>query len=126
LRFPTGDRLGISRSREERGRSDASVRLWEQVCLHGGQVVSWRNDRGEELLFTSSKVSLFQMPMLVAGSYLLLWDPLQCGFDPVTVTNCRDTRQITVLMNIQFVCLQKHFCIVYNLMTLENRIYFYF
>jgi glucose-6-phosphate 1-epimerase len=50
---------------------DASVRLWEQVCLHGGQVVSWRNDRGEELLFTSSKVSLLQLPMLVVGSYLL-------------------------------------------------------
>jgi glucose-6-phosphate 1-epimerase len=29
------------------------------VSLHGGQVVSWRNDRGEELLFTSSKVSSF-------------------------------------------------------------------
>lgn len=27
-----------------------------QASLHGGQVVSWRNDRGEELLFTSSKV----------------------------------------------------------------------
>ncbi|MCD9558767.1 hypothetical protein HAX54_016352 [Datura stramonium] len=26
-----------------------------QVSLHGGQVTSWRNDRGEELLFTSSK-----------------------------------------------------------------------
>ena len=81
LPFPTGDRLGISWSREERGLSDAAVRLWEQVCLHGGQVVSWRNDRGEELLFTSSKVSLFQLPVLVARSYL--W---QCGFDPVTVS----------------------------------------
>lgn len=30
-----------------------------QVSLHGGQVVSWKNDRGEELLFTSSKVSRF-------------------------------------------------------------------
>ncbi|CAN1793778.1 Putative glucose-6-phosphate 1-epimerase [Linum perenne] len=27
-----------------------------KVNLHGGQVVSWRNERGEELLFTSSKV----------------------------------------------------------------------
>ncbi|KAI3787410.1 hypothetical protein L1987_41863 [Smallanthus sonchifolius] len=26
-----------------------------RVSLHGGQVVSWRNERGEELLFTSSK-----------------------------------------------------------------------
>jgi glucose-6-phosphate 1-epimerase len=30
-----------------------------QVSLHGGQVLSWRNDRGEELLFTSSKVTFF-------------------------------------------------------------------
>ncbi|KAG5563388.1 hypothetical protein RHGRI_005966 [Rhododendron griersonianum] len=27
----------------------------EQVSLHGGQVLSWKTDRGEELLFTSSK-----------------------------------------------------------------------
>lgn len=27
-----------------------------QISLHGGQVVSWRNDQGEELLFTSNKV----------------------------------------------------------------------
>ncbi|KAJ8484540.1 hypothetical protein OPV22_017025 [Ensete ventricosum] len=26
-----------------------------RVSLHGGQVVSWKNERGEELLFTSSK-----------------------------------------------------------------------
>lgn len=29
-----------------------------RVSLYGGQVVSWRNDRGEELLFTSSKAIL--------------------------------------------------------------------
>uniref|UniRef100_A0ACD5U0A6 Uncharacterized protein n=1 Tax=Avena sativa TaxID=4498 RepID=A0ACD5U0A6_AVESA len=29
-----------------------------RVSLHGGQVVSWRNDRDEELLFTSSKAIL--------------------------------------------------------------------
>ena len=29
-----------------------------QVSLHGGQVLSWRNDHDEELLFTSSKVNL--------------------------------------------------------------------
>ncbi|KVH97293.1 putative glucose-6-phosphate 1-epimerase [Cynara cardunculus var. scolymus] len=28
-----------------------------RVSLHGGQVISWRNDRGEELLFTSSKAN---------------------------------------------------------------------
>jgi len=27
-----------------------------QVSLHGGQVMSWKNEQGEELLFTSSKV----------------------------------------------------------------------
>nr|CAB3504283.1 unnamed protein product [Digitaria exilis] len=40
----------------------ASVR----VCLHGGQVVSWRNDRGEELLFTSSK-AIFRPPRATRG-----------------------------------------------------------
>ncbi|KAK6918273.1 Aldose 1-/Glucose-6-phosphate 1-epimerase [Dillenia turbinata] len=28
-----------------------------RVSLHGGQVISWRNNQGEELLFTSNKVS---------------------------------------------------------------------
>ncbi|BAS95407.1 Os05g0569400 [Oryza sativa Japonica Group] len=32
---------------------------YARVSLHGGQVLSWRNDRGEELLFTSSKVTFF-------------------------------------------------------------------
>lgn len=27
-----------------------------QVSLHGGQVRSWKNERNEELLFTSNKV----------------------------------------------------------------------
>eukprot|EP00262_Sarcandra_glabra_P000343 TRINITY_DN103_c1_g6_i1.p1 TRINITY_DN103_c1_g6~~TRINITY_DN103_c1_g6_i1.p1 ORF type:complete len:319 (+),score=52.05 TRINITY_DN103_c1_g6_i1:525-1481(+) len=40
----------------------ASVR----VSLHGGQVVSWRNDRGEELLFTSSK-AIFKPPKAMRG-----------------------------------------------------------
>lgn len=40
----------------------ASVR----VCLHGGQVVSWRNHRGEELLFSSSK-ALFKPPKATRG-----------------------------------------------------------
>eukprot|EP00268_Persea_americana_P013481 TRINITY_DN1593_c0_g1_i2.p1 TRINITY_DN1593_c0_g1~~TRINITY_DN1593_c0_g1_i2.p1 ORF type:complete len:125 (+),score=11.20 TRINITY_DN1593_c0_g1_i2:1342-1716(+) len=30
-----------------------------RVSLHGGQVISWRNERGEELLFTSNKVSFY-------------------------------------------------------------------
>ncbi|KAJ6710367.1 GLUCOSE-6-PHOSPHATE 1-EPIMERASE [Salix koriyanagi] len=30
-----------------------------RVSLHGGKVFSWRNEQGEELLFTSSKVCAF-------------------------------------------------------------------
>ncbi|CAN1793775.1 Putative glucose-6-phosphate 1-epimerase [Linum perenne] len=37
-----------------------------KVNLHGGQVVSWRNERGEELLFTSSKVRN-QKAMIMGG-----------------------------------------------------------
>ncbi|KAK3227985.1 hypothetical protein Dsin_007847 [Dipteronia sinensis] len=40
----------------------ASVR----ISLHGGQVLSWRTDRGEELLFTSSK-AIFKPPQAVRG-----------------------------------------------------------
>lgn len=31
---------------------------WFQVLLYGGQVVSWRNERREQLLYMSSKVNL--------------------------------------------------------------------
>ncbi|KAL5730150.1 glucose-6-phosphate 1-epimerase [Ranunculus cassubicifolius] len=31
-----------------------------RVSLHGGQIMSWRNDRGEELLFTSNKVQFME------------------------------------------------------------------
>ncbi|KAE8712779.1 Leucine-rich repeat protein kinase family protein isoform 1 [Hibiscus syriacus] len=46
----TKDRNGIDQIllRNPRGTS-------ARVSLHGGQVLSWRTDRGEELLFTSSK-----------------------------------------------------------------------
>lgn len=37
-----------------------------RVSLHGGQVTSWRNDQGEELLFTSSK-AIFKPPKAVRG-----------------------------------------------------------
>ncbi|KAK8521135.1 hypothetical protein V6N12_005047 [Hibiscus sabdariffa] len=37
-----------------------------RVSLHGGQVLSWRADRGEELLFTSSK-AVFKPPYAVRG-----------------------------------------------------------
>ncbi|CAK9163028.1 unnamed protein product [Ilex paraguariensis] len=37
-----------------------------RVSLHGGQVLSWKTDRGEELLFTSSK-AIFKPPTAVRG-----------------------------------------------------------
>ncbi|PIN26559.1 putative enzyme related to aldose 1-epimerase [Handroanthus impetiginosus] len=37
-----------------------------RVSVHGGQVISWRNDRGEELLFTSSK-AIFKSPKAMRG-----------------------------------------------------------
>uniref|UniRef100_J3M9V6 glucose-6-phosphate 1-epimerase n=2 Tax=Oryza brachyantha TaxID=4533 RepID=J3M9V6_ORYBR len=39
---------------------------YARVSLHGGQVLSWRNDRGEELLFTSSK-AIFKPPKAMRG-----------------------------------------------------------
>uniref|UniRef100_A0A5B7C8S9 glucose-6-phosphate 1-epimerase n=1 Tax=Davidia involucrata TaxID=16924 RepID=A0A5B7C8S9_DAVIN len=48
------------------------VMLWNplgasaRVSLHGGQVTSWTNDRGEELLFTSSK-AIFKAPKAMRG-----------------------------------------------------------
>ncbi|GJN09676.1 hypothetical protein PR202_ga27702 [Eleusine coracana subsp. coracana] len=37
-----------------------------QVCLYGGQVTSWKNDHGEELLFMSSK-AIFKPPKAIRG-----------------------------------------------------------
>ncbi|KAF7137569.1 hypothetical protein RHSIM_Rhsim07G0007500 [Rhododendron simsii] len=37
-----------------------------RVSLHGGQVTSWRSDRGEELLFTSNK-AIFKPPKAMRG-----------------------------------------------------------
>lgn len=37
-----------------------------RVSLYGGQVVSWKNDQGEELLFTSSK-AIFKPPKAMRG-----------------------------------------------------------
>lgn len=37
-----------------------------RVSLHGGQVLSWKTHRGEELLFTSSK-AIFKPPVAVRG-----------------------------------------------------------
>lgn len=57
----TKDRNGIDQIvlRNPRGAS-------ARVSLHGGQVLSWRTDRGEELLFTSSK-AIFKPPYAVRG-----------------------------------------------------------
>ncbi|XVF10470.1 hypothetical protein REPUB_Repub07fG0185900 [Reevesia pubescens] len=57
----TKDRYGIDQVvlRNPRGASS-------RVSLHGGQVLSWRTDRGEELLFTSSK-AIFKPPYAVRG-----------------------------------------------------------
>ncbi|KAI8545010.1 hypothetical protein RHMOL_Rhmol07G0009900 [Rhododendron molle] len=45
-----------------RNQQGASAR----VSLHGGQVTSWRSDRGEELLFTSNK-AIFKPPKAMRG-----------------------------------------------------------
>ncbi|GLT46615.1 hypothetical protein SLA2020_203590 [Shorea laevis] len=37
-----------------------------KVSLHGGQITSWRNEQGEELLFTSSK-AIFKPPKAMRG-----------------------------------------------------------
>ncbi|XP_022858801.1 putative glucose-6-phosphate 1-epimerase, partial [Olea europaea var. sylvestris] len=37
-----------------------------RISLHGGQVISWRNDLGEELLFSSSK-AIFKSPKAMRG-----------------------------------------------------------
>ncbi|XP_028069816.1 putative glucose-6-phosphate 1-epimerase isoform X3 [Camellia sinensis] len=57
----TKDRNGIDQVvlRNPRGAS-------AQVSLHGGQVLSWKTDRSEELLFTSSK-AIFKPPTAVRG-----------------------------------------------------------
>ncbi|XP_022737158.1 putative glucose-6-phosphate 1-epimerase [Durio zibethinus] len=57
----TKDRNGIVQVvlRNPRGAS-------AKVSLHGGQVLSWRTDREEELLFTSSK-AIFKPPYAVRG-----------------------------------------------------------
>ncbi|KAI9174696.1 hypothetical protein LWI28_021375 [Acer negundo] len=57
----TKDRNGVDQVvlRNPRGAST-------RISLHGGQVLSWRTDRGEELLFTSSK-AIFKPPQAVRG-----------------------------------------------------------
>lgn len=53
-----------------------------QVSLHGGQVRSWKTDRGEELLFSSSKVifvsAYFELKnvlyIYIVKSLIVLWN----------------------------------------------------
>lgn len=42
-----------------------------QVSLHGGQVLSWKTERGEELLFSSSKVNEVFVSV-ISEQYLLI------------------------------------------------------
>ncbi|XP_041029081.1 putative glucose-6-phosphate 1-epimerase [Juglans microcarpa x Juglans regia] len=57
----TKDKNGIDQVVLQNTRG-ASVR----VSLHGGQILSWRTDHDEELLFTSSK-AIFKPPQAVRG-----------------------------------------------------------
>ncbi|KAF8379653.1 hypothetical protein HHK36_029097 [Tetracentron sinense] len=50
-----------------------------RVSLHGGQVISWRNDQGEELLFTSSK-AIFKPPKAMRGGIQICFPQFgNCG-----------------------------------------------
>ncbi|MBA0685948.1 hypothetical protein Goari_013585 [Gossypium aridum] len=50
-----------------------------RVSLHGGQVTSWRNEQGEELLFTSSK-AIFKPPKAVRGGISICFPQFgNCG-----------------------------------------------
>lgn len=50
-----------------------------RVSLHGGQVLSWKTDRGEELLFTSSK-GIFKPPAAVRGGIPICFPQFgKCG-----------------------------------------------
>lgn len=63
-------RAAIETSRDWNGIDQVTLRVPRGACarvsLHGGQVISWRNDRGEELLFTSSK-AIFKPPKAMRG-----------------------------------------------------------
>ncbi|KAK6159634.1 hypothetical protein DH2020_006948 [Rehmannia glutinosa] len=54
-----------------------------RVSLHGGQVISWRNERGEELLFTSSKAyntAIFKSPKAMRGGISICFPQFgNCG-----------------------------------------------
>ncbi|KAG2324638.1 hypothetical protein Bca4012_039169 [Brassica carinata] len=50
-----------------------------KISLHGGQVISWRNDQGEELLFTSNK-AIFKHPKSMRGGIQICYPQFgDCG-----------------------------------------------
>ncbi|KAA0048919.1 hypothetical protein IC582_012209 [Cucumis melo] len=50
-----------------------------RISLHGGQVCSWRNEQGEELLFTSSK-AIFKAPKAMRGGISICFPQFgSCG-----------------------------------------------
>ncbi|KAJ4880392.1 Galactose mutarotase-like superfamily protein [Raphanus sativus] len=46
-----------------------------EVYLYGGQVTSWKNEKGEELLFMSSK-AIFKPPKAIRGGIPVLFPQL--------------------------------------------------
>ncbi|CAL9123160.1 unnamed protein product [Musa textilis] len=83
-----------------------------RVSLHGGQVVSWKNERGEELLFTSSK-AMFKPPKAMRGGIPICFPQFgNCGsleqhgfarnkmwsidYDPPPLRNDDDKEKVSV------------------------------
>ncbi|GFZ01298.1 Galactose mutarotase-like superfamily protein [Actinidia rufa] len=63
-------RAGVEVTKDKNGVEQVVLRsprgASARVSLHGGQILSWKTDRGEELLFTSSK-AIFKPPTAVRG-----------------------------------------------------------
>ncbi|XP_028774769.1 putative glucose-6-phosphate 1-epimerase [Neltuma alba] len=63
-------RAGVEVTKDKNGVDQVVLRnnrgASARVSLHGGQVLSWKTERGEELLFTSSK-AIFSPPKAVRG-----------------------------------------------------------
>jgi len=58
-----------------------------RVSLHGGQVVYWRNDRGEDLLFTSSKVT-FSVFLSISPPFIYFPCPVICNTRKFLIVIC--------------------------------------
>ncbi|KAH6767363.1 Galactose mutarotase-like superfamily protein [Perilla frutescens var. hirtella] len=65
------DRASLELTEDSNGIKHALLRsprgASARVSLYGGHVVSWKNNRGEELLFTSSKAALNNHPKTMRG-----------------------------------------------------------